>query len=346
MSCCNPDLAAWDGKGFHRRTILKGGAALAGMLTATAGSAVRAAGSPLKLAFCSQLLCIIPYEVARADLFFQKEGLDVELVYMRGGTAAIQALVGGAVDYAATSLDVALQAFAHSGAIRRFASTGKLPLFALATSPQSASQIGDLKALEGHTVGVSGLGNADHALALYLLKKAGADTAKVQFATLGPNLLEALRRGQVDAGLVQEPALTLVERAGGRVLVNAMQTADAQRYLGGNYEFMGVAVRAAEIAKRHDEMVALTRALQGALLAVQSLSPDDLVKALPHEMTAGADLAEMRDILGRYRASLYPTSVKIDLSAAGRVAESLTVAGLLKPDLDTAALFDTSIAGG
>ena len=62
----------------------------------------------------------------------------------------------------------------------------------------------------GRTVGVSALGNADHALTLYLLKQAGADAQKVQFATMGVNLLEALRQGQIDVGLVQEPALTLL----------------------------------------------------------------------------------------------------------------------------------------
>ena len=44
-----------------------------------------------------------------ADGHFREEGLEVELVYMRGGQAAMQALVGGAVDYAATALDVALK---------------------------------------------------------------------------------------------------------------------------------------------------------------------------------------------------------------------------------------------
>ena len=62
-------------------------------------------------------------------------------------------------------------------------------------------------------------GNADHALTLYLLKQAGADAQKVQFATMGVNLLEALRQGQIDAGVVQEPALTLLKRVNARVLV-------------------------------------------------------------------------------------------------------------------------------
>ena len=342
MGCCDSNQAAWNGKDFHRRTVLKGAAALAGTLAAPRA---RAAGKRLRLAFCSQLLCIIPYEVGRAHGYYTKEGLDIELVYARGGGAAMQALVGGAVDYGATALDVALTAYSKGAPIRRFISTGKLPLFALAVAPKQAKAITSIKALEGHTVGVSGLGNADHSLCLYLLHQAGADSSRVQFATMGPNLLEALQLGQVDAGMVQEPALTLITRAGGRVLVNAMNAADARKYLGGDYEFMGVAVRAAEIPQRADEMKTLARALSGALQAVQTLSPDDLVKSLPPEMTAGADTGAMRDILAKYRASLYPTTVKIDLAAANRVAQSLEIAGLLPRDAKTSGLYDTAVAG-
>ncbi|HWG79583.1 MAG TPA: ABC transporter substrate-binding protein [Stellaceae bacterium] len=343
MSCCDESTTCWDGKALHRRSVLQGAAMLAGVL---AGGGARAAGPRLKLAFCSQLLCIIPYEVARSGGHFEREGLQIELVYTRGGNAAMQALVGGAVDYAATSLDVALQAYAHGAAIRRFATTGRLPLFAVATAPKRAADITDIRHLEGHSIGVSALGNADHALALYLLKKAGADPAKVRFATLGTNLLEALRQGQVDAGMVQEPALTLVSRAGGRVLANLMDEADAHRFLGGDYEFMGVAVREDERDKRRDEMAALGRALKSALAATQTVSPDDLVTALPRETLIGADLAELRQILARYRSSLYPTGIALNRAAEDRVAESLKEAGLLKQDFDAGGLYDTSIAGG
>jgi len=108
---------------------------------------------------------------------------------------------------------------------------------------------------------------------------------------------------------------------------------------------MGVAVRAAEMPSRMDEMKALARALSGALQAVQTLSPDDLVKSLPPEMTTGADTGAMRDILAKYRASLYPTTVKLDLAAANRVAQSLEIAGLLPHDAKTSGLYDTAIAG-
>src|SRR5262249_61475868 len=113
-----------------------------------------------------------PYGGARSGGHSRAPGLAVQPVDTRGGNAAMQALVGGAVDYAAPALDVAVQAYANVGAdIRRFAVTGRLPLFAVVTAPNTASQIQSIKDLEGRTVGISALGNADHALTLYLLKQ-------------------------------------------------------------------------------------------------------------------------------------------------------------------------------
>src|SRR5205823_14449457 len=114
-----------------------------------------------------------------------------------------------------------------------------------------------------------------------------ADAQKVKFATMGVNLLEALRQGQVDAGVVQEPALTLLRRAGARVLVNAMDLEEARQYLGGSFEFMGVAVRAKEIERRRPEMVALTKALANALHALRQMTGEQLSAAFPKELTTG-----------------------------------------------------------
>src|SRR3989442_10248155 len=238
MSCCDESTARVPATDVSRRSLFKGAALVASVIPAARPTDSEAQGTQIKLAYCSQLLCGVPYEVARSGGHFKNHGLDVQLVYTRGGNAAMQALVGSAVDYAATALDVALQAYANVGAdIRRFAVTGRLPLFAVVTAPKTASAITTIKQLEGKTVGVSALGNADHALTLYLLKQAGADAGKVQFATIGVNLLEALRQGQIDAGVVQEPALTLLSKSGARALMNGMDLAEARKYCGGSYEF-------------------------------------------------------------------------------------------------------------
>jgi NitT/TauT family transport system substrate-binding protein len=344
MSCCDETTARPPDTDVSRRAVLKGATLIASVIPATSA---QAQGRPVKLAYCSQLLCGVPYEVARSANLFKAHGLDVELVYTRGGNAAMQALVGGAVDYAATSLDVAIEAYVNVHAdIRRFAVTGRLPLFALVTAPKTAEKIRSIKDLEGKTVAVSGLANADHALALYLLKEAGADASKVQFAAMGVNLLEALRQGQIDAGLVQEPALTLLTKAGARVLVNAMNLEDAREFLGGTYEFMGVAVRGKEATARKAEMVQLAAALSDALKALRAMSSEQLIAALPREMTTGLDTKEFGEILVRYRDQLYPDSVTIDPGASQRVAQSLIVGGLIKPDASISGLLDTSIVPG
>jgi NitT/TauT family transport system substrate-binding protein len=347
MSCCDESTARVPDTDVSRRSLFKGAALIGGVIPAAQAGRSAAQGRRIKLAYCSQLLCGVPYEVARAGGLFKNHGLDVVFVYTRGGAAAMQALVGGAVDYAATSLDVAIQAYANVGAdIRRFAVTGRLPLFAAVTAPKTAEQIRSIKDLEGRTVGIMALGTADHALTLYLLKQAGADARQVQFATMGVNLLEALRQGQIDAGLVQEPALTLLKRSGARVLVNAMDLEEAKHYLGGSFEFMGVAVRGKEVEQLKPEMVAMTMALADALKALRVMTADQLSAAFPKEMTTGLDLKEFGEIIVRHRESLYPETVTIDLDAANRVQQSLIAGGLIKPDASIAGLHDTSIAGG
>jgi sulfonate transport system substrate-binding protein len=348
MDCCEKLTPDFTGKpevagAIGRRTALKRLAGLAGGVMFVSGKNAYGQGRQVLLAFCGQLLCVIPYEVTRARGHFADEGLDVRLVYTRGGNVAMQALVGGSVDYAGTSFDVALQAYARGAKIARFASTGRLPLFALASAPKTAKEIRGLKDLENRTVGISALGNADHILVLYLMKRAGADPNRVRFATIGTNLLDALR--QVDAGMMQEPALSLITGAGGGVIANAMDIEEANRYLGGAYEFMGVAVRLEEREKRRDEMARLARALAKGLRDTRAIPVKEAVAALPKELITGSNRDRLATILERYRRSLYPDNVKIDLAATNRVADAHKAAGLLAPSVDYKPLLDLSIVG-
>ena len=335
--------AAWD-----RRTTLKSLAGAAGVIAVSGCAREPDDGmTGVRLAFCGQLLCVVPYEVSRVRGHFAEQGLAVELVYTRGGNAAMQALVGGAVDYAGTSFDVALQAAANGAPIRRVASTGRLPLFALATAPEQAGAIDSVAALEGRTVGISALGNADHALLLYLLDQAGADVDAVQFAAIGTNVFDALRIGQVAAAMLQEPALSLIVEAGGRELVNFMEIEEAQRHLGGPYAFMGVSVRTAERDRRLPEIRRLAAALAAGLVETRTLPPAEIVAALPDALVAGGDVDRLERVIERYRQSLYPERVGVDVEAAGRVMRAQEVAGLLQPgQVDLDALLDPRALAG
>jgi NitT/TauT family transport system substrate-binding protein len=93
-------------------------------------------------------------------------------------------------------------------------------------------------------------------------------------------------------------------------------------------------------------MVALTRALADALKALRGMTGEQLVAALPKEMTTGLDLKEFGDIIVQHRDSLYPETVNIDLEAAKRVEQSLVAGGLIKSGASMSGLLDTTIAGG
>src|SRR5260221_234883 len=141
-------------------------------------------------------------------------------------------------------------------------------------------------------------------------------------------------------------ALPLVQRAGGRLLMNGMDLEDAKNHLGGAFEFMGVAVRTKEFEQRRPEMVTLAKALGDALKALRQMSGAEIVAAFPKEMTTGLDLKDFADIIARHRASLYPDDATIDLEAAKRVEQSLLAGGMLKAGASMTGLHDLSIAGG
>ena len=104
MGCCeatNPNLSgklakpqvgrAWDWPAeeasLDRRTAVKGMVAAAGALTLGSCSPASQSGlATLRLAFCGQLLCVIPYEVTRARGHFADEGFVVEHCPRRVGS--------------------------------------------------------------------------------------------------------------------------------------------------------------------------------------------------------------------------------------------------------------------
>src|SRR2546425_10683862 len=137
MSCCDETTARVPGTDVSRRAVFRGAALIASVIPAARPSAAEAQGKRVKLAYCSQLLCGVPYEVARSGGVFKSHGLDVELVYTRGGSAAMQALIGGAGGYPRTPLDRASTAHANVRAhIRPFAGTRRPPLVGVVTAPE------------------------------------------------------------------------------------------------------------------------------------------------------------------------------------------------------------------
>jgi NitT/TauT family transport system substrate-binding protein len=264
----------------------------------------------VELAFCSLVMCILPFEVARQRGFFAAEGLDVNLTYMRGGTQAMNALIAGSLDFVGTGFDLVVQTVSKGKQALMIGTTSRLPFFALVASPQ-ASSVRSVKDLAGKKIGVANLGTTDQLLGQYVLVKEGVDPSSVEFVALGPNIHEQLVRGQVDAAMVQEPSLTLTERAGGQVLVNFMRLEDSQRYLGGPYQFMGLHTRPDVLASKAETARKLVRGLGKANRWILENPGSAIVQAAPSELVAGGDVEVFAASLDRYKKDLYPPSPRI-----------------------------------
>ena len=71
MSCCDETTALVPDTDVSRRSMLKGAALVTSLIPVVGGKRAQAAeAKKVKLAFCGQLLCVVPYEITRAGGHF------------------------------------------------------------------------------------------------------------------------------------------------------------------------------------------------------------------------------------------------------------------------------------
>jgi len=148
--------------------------------------------------------------------------LDVELLYIGGGSLLIQSILGGDVQFAyGPSVPVVNAAFRGSDLVF-VANTGDTLIFSVMTKPE-IKEPADLKSKR---VGVTRLGgSADLALEFALKRwglQRGRDLIVLQTGGL-PESLAALRSGAVDGAVLSPPNNLLAKKAGLRELVDVGQ---------------------------------------------------------------------------------------------------------------------------
>jgi len=155
--------------------------------------------------------------VARDRGYYQKEGLDVDLILMRGGVAN-QALIAGNVEFT-TVPTAGLQAALQGAPLKVVLSTFHKPMFWL----YSRSEIRSVKDLVGKKVAVSSFGAAGDSALRELIKKNGLDENRdVAILAIGTTAtrLGALSTGVVDAAMMTFPHNITAAESGFRELVS------------------------------------------------------------------------------------------------------------------------------
>lgn len=136
--------------------------------------------------------------IAEQQGFFSKEGLDVELRFMRSAPEIIQTMIIGENDVAiGIGILAVIGAYSKGAPIRIISAqmTGsEYYWYAKASSP-----INSLKDLKGRTLGHNQPGSAAHLAALALKKHSGVDVRLVMAGRMADNLTQVLS-DQIDVG--------------------------------------------------------------------------------------------------------------------------------------------------
>jgi NitT/TauT family transport system substrate-binding protein len=183
--------------------------------------------------------------VAKDEGIFRKYGLDVELIFLRGGQVAIQALTGG--DPPIVTIGNVIIANLQGHDIVLVGSVENSYDQVVFARPGTATQMEQLK---GKRFGISGFGSATHNAALILFKKfnlePNKDVAFVPTGT-GPERLAAMGAARIDATFFNPSEVPQALKAG---LVEIIQMAD----IGFEVQGSGLATSRSYI-KAHREIV-------------------------------------------------------------------------------------------
>jgi NitT/TauT family transport system substrate-binding protein len=153
--------------------------------------------------------------VAKEAGFYREEGLNVDLVVMRGAPA-IQGLIGGTVPFASSG-GAGMLPIVRGAPLRIIFTTFSRPMFWVYSKPE----IGTVEELRGKKIGVSSIGSGPDTLLRTMLKKHGLDGGRdVVILSTGPGTARffSLKTGVTDAAVLNEQAALMAQEAGLRQL--------------------------------------------------------------------------------------------------------------------------------
>jgi ABC-type nitrate/sulfonate/bicarbonate transport system substrate-binding protein len=160
----------------------------------------------------------IPW-IAKEAGIFEKNGLDVELVYIAAGSRAVQTLVGGSIDIAAIGGPAGVDAkLAGADTVYVAIPVNRVIVFTVA-----APQIQRVEELRGKSIGVTRVGTVtDFFTRVYLRQNGLVPDRDVMIRGMGglPEIVAGLKAGQIEGGTFGFPAVLHAKAAGFRVLVD------------------------------------------------------------------------------------------------------------------------------
>src|SRR3954452_16505137 len=233
-------------------------------------------------------LCYLPTVLAKQLGEYDRAGLAVELVDLKGGSDALKAVLGGSADVVSGYFDHCVNLAAKKQELQAFVVYDRYPGLVLVVSPSHHGEISSIKDLAGKKVGVSAPGSSTDFFLKYLLKKNGLDPAgtAVIGVGLGATAVAAMEQGQIDAAVMLDPSVTVLQagHADLRILSDTRTQKDTLAVFGGEYPGGALYSTAAWVASHEQDVQGLTNAIVNTLAWIHSHSPEEVMAKMPDEI--------------------------------------------------------------
>jgi NitT/TauT family transport system substrate-binding protein len=266
-------------------------------------------------------LCYLPTVLAKQLGEFDKAGVTLEMVDFKGGSQALTAVLGGSADVVSGYFDHCVNLAAKNQPMQAFVVYDRYPGFALVVSPKQTAAIKSIKDLAGKRIGVSAPGSSTDFFLKFMLKKNGVDPASVGVIGigLGATAIAAMEQGSVDAAIMLDPAVTLLQGKNKdlRILSDTRTQKDTIDVFGGEYPGGALYTRADWIAKNPKTAAAMAKAIVNTLKWIHSHTPEEIMAKMPPELV-GADKALYLAAL-KNTIPMYSTTGRMDPKGAQAV---------------------------
>jgi len=263
-----------------------------------------AVSQPVRGAFPSPSIQILPMMVGTERGFYKREGLDMELIFVRGASTAVQALLANQIQFI-FSVGPQMPAVWEGNDIMLLAQQVGRPTFSLVVTPD-IQKIADLK---GKKIGVTfGGSTAAGTKALLELNKINSDK-DVEYISLPGNepKIAAMKQGIISAALLAPPADYLAMKAGMKRLLSL---ADVFK----DTAFTGLAATARTIKENPQMVKRMVRAIVRSVIHTRD-NPEDALQVAMKRLGMERDAAQDAYQMIREALVPVPTEKGVELMA-------------------------------
>lgn len=226
----------------------------------------------------------IPLVLAQQLGFFQKQGLNVQIINVTNGSQTFSQLLAKQVQGVVGFYDHNIDLASKGKQTESVAQLVQVPGMVEMVRQDEASTITSPANLAGKNVGITGLGGSTEFLADYLAVHNGVPVSSIHpvGVAAGPTFVAALQHNQIDVGITTEPTISSVlSKHLGKVLVDMRSVAGTQAALGGPYPGTSLTMNTDYVNSNKATVQKLVNGLVQSLHWIQQHSAQQIADAMP-----------------------------------------------------------------